>query len=271
MKTMQFADMNSPYENLRRELKGETASAKSHRAFSPELKDEDEDEEMEDETVQLPDMATQTRLPDMSMNPMSSSMLEAPTPMQDRSAKGKSKDPLLHRVLDKNYRIQATPHKLSPIKLPGGRAAGLEDRDETRRALWQDSPMSSPEMAAPKMRTNLYSAASPLKSRGLARGGFGDGPRTPGVSVQTPGTARKTKDVFAEGSKGKRKRDPDEIDWDSDDEDMDDMFKGMSPPKTIQFALPPSKLMQTPGKLCFPTMRRNPAAVGYKWKRNSVC
>ncbi|KAK9420213.1 putative DASH complex subunit Ask1-domain-containing protein [Seiridium unicorne] len=245
MKTMQFADMDSPYETLRRELKSEAASARSH-AFPPEV-EEDEDED----TMQLPGMATQARLPDMSMTPRSSSMLEAPTPMQDRDAKGKSKDPLLHRVLDKNYRIQATPHRLSPVKLPVGRAApfgGADDKDMTRRALWQDSPMSSPEIAAPTLRTNLYSAASPLKARGLARG-RGDGPRTPGVSVQTPGTARKTRDVFAE-EKGKGKRDPRDYDWsdDDDDDETDGVFGGMSPPKTIQFALPPSKLLQTPAR-----------------------
>lgn len=246
MKSMQFADIDSPYETLRRELKSEAASTRSH-AFPPDS-DEDEDRE-EDETVQLPEMATQTRLPDMSMNPLSSSMLEAPTPMQDRGGEGKSKDPLLHRILDKNYRIQATPHKLSPVKLPAGRGAavtGLEERDATRRALWQDSPQSSPEMAAPTLRTNLYSAASPLKSKGLARG-RADGPRTPGVSVQTPGTARKTRDVFAD-EKGKGKRNLDEIDWSDDEETEEGVFGGMSPPKTIQFALPPSKLMQTPGK-----------------------
>lgn len=238
---MQFAEMDSPYESLRRELKSETAST-GGQAFQHDQEDDIE----EDETVQLPEFATQTQLPDMSMNPMSSSTLQAPTPMQI----GKSKDPLLHRVLDKNYRIQATPHKLSPVKLPAGRGpvvTGLEGRDATRRALWQDSPMSSPEIALPTLRTNLYSAASPLKARGLARG-QADGPRTPGVSVQTPATARKTKDVFAV-EKGKGRRDQDELDWSDDDESEEGMFRGMSPPKTIQFALPPSKLMQTPGKL----------------------
>ena len=44
----------------------------------------------------------------------------------------------------------------------------------------------------------------------------------------------------------------DEITWESDSDDYDfngkgGGFGGMSPPKTIQFALPPSKLMQTPG------------------------
>lgn len=266
---MQFANFGSPYENLRRELKGEEADqqgGEDHTAAS-DLFAQDPDET----TQQL----QQDRLPDMSMTPHdSSSLLEAPTPMlgggtrtnlfgTTNKDKNSNKDPLLHRLLDKNYRIQATPHKggarsgFTPNKAG---AAGAAEADHTRRALWQDSPQSSPEMAAPTLRTNLYSAMSPLKGqRGRPGAAAGEAPRTPGVSVQTPA---KTRDVFAEyrsggggggdstgKSKGKglAKYDNDEIDWDSDDDD-DGMFGGMSPPKTIQFALPPSKLTQTPGK-----------------------
>ncbi|KAK8091149.1 hypothetical protein PG994_000654 [Apiospora phragmitis] len=265
---MQFANFGSPYENLRRELKGE--EGEGDQTAGSDIFAEDADET----TQQL----QQDRLPDMSMTPHSSSLLEAPTPMQGGprtnlfgTNKDKNKDPLLHRLLDKNYRIQATPHKgggghgLSPHKGGGGAGAagaGVPEEDRTRRALWQDSPQSSPEMAAPTLRTNLYSAMSPLKGqrgRPAAAGGAtgrrgvsGEAPRTPGVSVQTPA---KKRDVFAErqssgkGGKGKglAKYDADEITWDSDDED-DGVFGGMSPPKTIQFALPPSKLMQTPAR-----------------------
>lgn len=43
----------------------------------------------------------------------------------------------------------------------------------------------------------------------------------------------------------------DEITWESDsDEDADDVYKqlGMSPPKTIQFAIAPGRLLQTPAR-----------------------
>ncbi|KAJ3498310.1 hypothetical protein NLG97_g1228 [Lecanicillium saksenae] len=64
--------------------------------------------------------------------------------------------------------------------------------------------------------------------------------------------SKKTRQALAEGSlKGKQKY---EIDWESDEDD-DDLYGGMSPPKTIQFALPPSKLLQTPGA--------NPASSEY--------
>jgi DASH complex subunit ASK1 len=68
-------------------------------------------------------------------------------------------------------------------------------------------------------------------------------PRTPGISVQTP-AKDKTKEAFVKPSK------KDEISWESDsDEDAEGVYQqlGMSPPKTIQFNLPQSRLLQTPG------------------------
>ncbi|KAI0387483.1 DASH complex subunit Ask1-domain-containing protein [Hypomontagnella monticulosa] len=248
-KKPQFANFESPYEKLRRELDGDDTIYKD----DTQLVDNDDD------TLELPTHSTrtisQTRLPDMSMTPHSSSLLEEQVP---NSMNRKHKDPLLHRILDKNYRLQATPHKnINVPKLPHphrGRSpakTGEAEEDRTRRALWADSPTSSPEMAVPKLRSDLYMPVG--RGRLGAGAGVSGTPRTPGVSVQTPATARKTRDVFAEGKgkgldlgKGKSKRDPDEITWESDEED--DEFGAFSPPKTIQFALPPSKLMQTPAR-----------------------
>ncbi|KAI1127193.1 DASH complex subunit Ask1-domain-containing protein [Nemania abortiva] len=249
----QFAHFGSPYQALRRELK-------SGAVFKDDLPaDEDEDEygDAADGTTRLPPYHHgATRLPDMSMTPRSSSVLLDDPTLQPQSAAHKSKDLLLHRVLDKNYRLQATP--LKTVALPP-RARGRSpqrkgmideepEEDRTRRALWAESPMSSPEMAVPKLRSDLY--MSPLKTR---RRSGGAAPRTPGVSVQTPVTAKK-RDIFAEArhkdyGKGKE-RARDEITWESDEDDneTDSVLGGMSPPKTIQFALPPSKLMQTPAR-----------------------
>ncbi|KAI1457551.1 DASH complex subunit Ask1-domain-containing protein [Annulohypoxylon moriforme] len=256
-----FAGFESPYEKLRRELGGDTAIFREEPQFAS---DDEDDANEDDKTMELPSQRT-GKLPNMSMTPRSSSLLE---PDVQASTARKHKDPLLHRVLDKNYRLQATPHKgvpqppldrgfrarpLSPVK--DERRPGEGEEDRTRRALWAESPMSSPEIAAPKLRSDLYHM-SPVRLDGRGRAG---GPRTPGVSVQTPGTARKTRDVFAEAkdrgrnlgsdigaAKGKAvKKDPDVITWESDE---DDEFGAFSPPKTIQFALPPSKLMQTPAR-----------------------
>jgi DASH complex subunit ASK1 len=205
-----------------------------------EMKNEEGDSTaMDDEDESTVLFAQRTaRLPDMSMTPGNAEASAA------REQSTHHKDPLLHRVLDKNYRIQATPLKppsrLSPIKTGGGSHHKVAD-------AWQDSPMSSPEIAMPKLRSEAF--MSPFKSNARERlaAATQQGPRTPGVSVQTPGTGRKTRDVFQSAAKEKGKV-RDEIDWDDDDDDLD-FHAGMSPPKTIQFALPPSKLMQTPGKL----------------------
>ncbi|KAI5861887.1 hypothetical protein GGS23DRAFT_610998 [Durotheca rogersii] len=254
----QFAEFDSPYERLRRELKGEQAVFKD---------DADPLDDGDATAPQLP--AHRTRLPDMSMaprSPSSSLLLEEPAAA---SAAGRppNRDPLLHRLLDRNYRLQATPHKgagalrgraaASPERRGSG-SGGREpedDADRERRALWAESPASSPEMAVPKLRSDLY--MSPVRLRlGRAAAAAAAAPRTPGVSVQTPGTARKTRDVFAE-AKGKgldagaaRGKEGGAPRWssDEDDDDDDEGFAGMSPPKTIQFALPPSKLMQTPAR-----------------------
>ena len=269
------ADFDSPYEKLRRELKdgdGDGDDAGEDTVVLVDTEGENAGTDDNDDTMELPPHGTATattRLPDMTMTGRSSSLLFDDPTLQRRlqSPERKSKDPLLHRVLDKNYRIQATPHKGTTLTA-AGRGLGLtpgkdrdqdKDQDRTRRALWADSPMSSPEMAIPKLRSDLYmSPAKAARGRRVQAGraaAAGEPPRTPGVSVQTPTTARKTKDVFADGGKGKgkdkAKRGPDEIKWESDDSEEDTggvLFGGMSPPKTIQFALPPSKLMQTPAR-----------------------
>ncbi|CAM1511384.1 Fc.00g088970.m01.CDS01 [Cosmosporella sp. VM-42] len=220
----QFASLDSPYEAMRREMKAEETT----------ILDDDEDS-----TVLFAQHTA--RLPDMSMTPRNSLGGEQAA---EQSVQ-RHKDPLLHRVLDKTYRLQATPHKpalrISPLKLK-------ETKKDT--PAWQDdSPMSSPEMAVPTLRSEAF--MSPYKSNARARlAAATQGPRTPGVSVQTPASARKTRDVFAEEdsmqASGKQKY---EINWESDEDDGDlDLYAGMSPPKTIQFALPPSKLLQTPAR-----------------------
>ncbi|KUI53721.1 DASH complex subunit ask1 [Cytospora mali] len=238
----QFANLGSPYEELKRDMSG---PAKDTLASGDES-----------DTEIIPHQHT-TRLPDMSMTPRSSLGAGAGGQQDDDifSTARKNKDPLLHRVLDKNYRIQATPHKptgVSPIKWKVTEKPQDKDKDKGKGKLpaWhEDSPMSSPEMAIPTFRSAAF--LSPVKYGGGGRGrrpsATPGGPRTPGVSVQTPATAKKTKDVYAPKDEGSRGRQKDEITWGSDDDD-EGLYGGMSPPKTIQFALPPSKLLQTPAR-----------------------
>lgn len=227
-----LSSLESPYEAMKREMKNE----------------EDGTIVLEDEDSTVLFAQRTARLPDMSMTPRG--VLDQTL---EQSVQ-RHKDPLLHRILDKNYRLQATPHKpayrISPLKK-------ASDKKETT-AAWQDSPMSSPEMAVPTLRSEVF--MSPFKTNARQRlAAATQGPRTPGVSVQTPATARKSRDAFAATAAGNEDptaqggRQRYEIDWESDEDGDDvDLYAGMSPPKTIQFALPPSKLLQTPGefRLC---------------------
>ena len=112
-----------------------------------------------------------------------------PQQQQQRSA-------LLHRVLDSNWKVQATP--MSRRAHTGG------TRDST-------SPTSSP----PQMAS--------LRTRGQDRG-----------SAAAAATATTT----PKASK----------DFDFDYEDDDSSMTPMSPPVTMAFSLPPSKLLRTPAK-----------------------
>jgi len=224
----QFANLQSPYELMRQEMKNEEGEGQT---TVLEDDDEDEDEDVENSTVQFEQRTA--RILDLSMTPV-----QLTSRLDNTTEHGK--DPLLHRVLDKNYRIKSTPHKNAPLI------------SATKHAAWQDSPMSSPEMAVPKLRSAAF--MSPIKGKARAHlQAANSGPRTPGVSVQTPATARKSKDVFAAADENKKENKKYEIDWESDSDDGGP--SGMSPPKTINFALPPSKLLQTPGNNILPRHR----------------
>jgi DASH complex subunit ASK1 len=205
-----FADYASPYEALKQEMKGGT-----------------NDGEDDDTQIQPTTPGAKSRLPDMSMTPMSSPF-DATSYLQPTAQQKPGTDRLLHRVLDKNYRVHATPH-----------TTRKENKTPVNKPSWRDtdSPMSSPA-AAPQLHADIFS--SPIRqqySRPSA-------PRTPGVSVNPTPAKGKAKETFAKPPK-------DEITWESDsDEDAEGVYRelGMSPPKTIQFNLPQSRLLQTPGK-----------------------
>lgn len=243
----QFADLGSPYEALKRELRNEMASGGGGAAASgPAGADDESDTEI------LFQQHT-ARLPDMSMTPRSSMAAGGGNDLgyddTDQFGPRANKDPLLHRVLDKNYRLMATPHKgaggtgVSPIRWKVTEKkddAQSKGKEKAQLPSWHDSPMSSPEMEVPKLRSAAF--MSPVRAAYKTK--MAAAPRTPGVSVQTPAAGRKTRDVYQETPGAEKETD--EITWESDSDD--DIYGGMSPPKTINFALAPSKLLQTPGK-----------------------
>lgn len=191
-----------------------------------------------------------------------------PSTQRSRTKTNNSNDPLMHRVLDKNYRIQATPHTQRRQRQQAAAAAKPTPQTATKTTPWDDSPQSSPAMAAPELRPDLF---SPAKQPSQPTGG----PRTPGISILTP-AARRTangkapttstgRQLFSPQDKAFSNRQPSasasqstnafktsntifSSPFASDDDDNDDDAFGMSPPKTMQFHVPQSRLMQTPAR-----------------------
>lgn len=145
-------------------------------------------------------------------------------------------DPLMHRVLDKNFRIQATP--LTQRRQYQASAVKATPAPATKKAPWDDSPQSSPEAAAPQLRSDLFSPAK-------------GAPRTPGLSILA--STKKPGASAPMTSTGRQLFSPQDKTYTKDrtyfdDSDEDDDLAEMSPPKTMQFHVPQSRLMQTPAR-----------------------
>lgn len=216
-----------------------------------------------------------------------------PPSAKQASAKGPSKpsDPIMHRMQDKTYRVQATPltgrakYTITPKPVstytPNPTSSGNNDNDYGND--------SSPEPEAPKLHEEIFS--SPIKGLGTpattrkrryngtpisrapghtpgssragrtpSRSGQGRTPgsgpgRTPGsgpgqLRTPQPGTSILTP------AKGKGKSTFDD-DFGDDDDDFDldlDDTDSFSPPKTMQFHIPQSRLMKTPGIFFIPPL-----------------
>ena len=178
------------------------------------------------------------------------------SPFQPESAPRPTPNPdtVLHRnVLDKNYRVQATPHsqrkRPTSYSRPTTTTPGTATR--TQRQPWDDSPGSSPEITAPQLRSELF---SPAKTRPPQQQSYRHEPQplTPGISVLTPAkpnshaatritsTGRPLSSPPSASNRTSRL-------FAADSSDEDDSFV-MSPPKTMQFHVPQSRLLQTPAR-----------------------
>ncbi|KAI2791284.1 hypothetical protein POX_c04141 [Penicillium oxalicum] len=235
--TISSFDHSSSYEDLRRQINEDKAP------FG-----------MPDSSTLPPTPGRQTFLPpDASVTPMSSPFIPPVSSTKYTSAsRGDSRyqkpsDPVLHRVLDKTYRVQATPlgkgfrnvdHGVNPhSKFTVTPQAAAATTSGSRYAM-DESPISSPEPEAPRLHSEIFS--SPIKgldgTPGTSRkrrtsSNLVRGTPKPGVSVLTP----------AKKQGGHRPV------WDSDDDFENEDF-GPSPPKTMQFHIPQSRLMKTPAK-----------------------
>ena len=224
-----IATYASPYETLRREVQGK-------------------DSEEETPTSTLP---STPRGQTLSESPAGSSPFLPPS--TTRQTRTPANDVLLHRVLDKNYRLQATPHTQARLPKSGAYTnSTIRTPATTRRANGRnlDEIDSSPLEEAPQLRQEFF--GSPAKAK-----------RVPGVSVLTPAKSTARRDQEGEGARSKGKA----AVWDSDSDD-EDLPEGMSPPKTMQFHIPQSKLLKTPG-MCFLLVRVLVPVVNFSLAREA--
>ncbi|KAN0086582.1 DASH complex subunit Ask1 domain containing protein [Elaphomyces granulatus] len=172
------------------------------------------------------------------------------------NANQKPRDPVLHRVLDKTYRIQATPlgkgygrsNNKFNVVTPKSKSSGRYGY------VFNDSPISSPEMEAPKLHDEIF--ASPIKK---SKTGGAGAPGTAGRKRRTSTSSKSQSRVTPKSGilRGLTPRQTltlaKKTIWDSDDDDdLDDLDNtgdmGASPPKTMQFHIPQSRLMKTPAR-----------------------
>lgn len=190
-----------------------------------------------------------------------SSPFAPPSTSAHTAHKTPANDILLHRVLDKNWRLQATPHSVAKLPYRNGPKVSSQTprlgtaRKDKPEAPAEDDLDSSPAIAAPELHAEIF--GSPAK-----RG------RIPGVSVLTPAKGRKEGGGRAEvivkdtskPAKGKENL------WDSDSEEDEDVGAGMSPPKTMQFHVPQGRLVRTPGTHHHGMLRNIPLSTSQRAK-----
>ncbi|EED21615.1 conserved hypothetical protein [Talaromyces stipitatus ATCC 10500] len=169
----------------------------------------------------------------------------------------KPTDPVLHHILDKTYRVQATPLSKTYKPTKFSVSTPKEKTSDNKKLNYDDSPISSPELEAPKLSEELFAyrgwkGAGP-NTPGTNRKAYRRSPQKrtpkPGISVLTPAKPR-----LSLLSKDKKKKtttggwESDEDNFDDDDDEDTAAALGFSPPKTMQFHIPHSRLMKTPAK-----------------------
>ncbi|KAL6247163.1 DASH complex subunit ask1 [Rhinocladiella similis] len=206
-----FADYPSPYEALRREVNNTTVDATSLTQGA------------------MPETPGRPVFPidAIARTPESSPYLPPqPTSIPRPSTARKKTDPVLHHVLDRTYRVQATP-------MTASRYTNIQPKAATRlfttgrQNISVDPTLSSSPVAPPELHPEIFS--SPERKA-----------RIPGVSVLSPAKYKGEKLSAPTRTQGI---------WDSDDDDLDEEIDfGQSPPKTMQFHVPQNRLLKTPAK-----------------------
>ncbi|KAG0127035.1 DASH complex subunit Ask1-domain-containing protein [Tuber indicum] len=269
----QWENIESPFDALRKELAGKdytmhgspttanTAAAPAAGATGCEDSFGSDDADMTFEPTLLPatpQTSRRTRPAKGSFETPKSSPFY-PSAAGKKTPGGANEDQLLHRVLDKNWRLQATPlGKPPPSRYRTiGAATATTPKAQILPPPGSESPMSSPP------KPHFYSAdifSSPIPGFGGFDGGkkpkpsttsnttvLAGGPKTP--TSRRYGTAKVTTTHHHELSQQGDDEDRFAYGYDDDDDSDDlDLPPGLSPPVTIQFSLPPSKLLATPAR-----------------------
>lgn len=235
-KTPKFASYPSPYETLKAELSPNPDDSSSQDPPAPRTP-----------LARLPkmDMRTPTDRPlhdddgdedashDASSSPFSPS--GAPTMTlgnASRPAAPAGTDRLMHRVLDRNYRLLATPHSTQRAPPSTARRTAPRQGDDS------DDDLSSPELPPPRLRLRSEIFSSPAVPAA----------RTPGVSVLD---GRGKNATPRRGEDKRRSSRPRRGEWSSSDSDGEEGYKGgMEPPTRTRmvFEVPESRVLKTPGR-----------------------
>lgn len=269
-----WADIDSPFSAVQRELTSHSqrqqpdeSSASSSRPAPPPtsrylLSDSDSDHDGDDDFDDDPalgDDATRA-LPPAPQTPRSvrrparrnrhaadsddsddgSPVMPDITTQLGQTPRTGGKGPLLHRVLDTKWRLQATPMgKPAPSRYLNT-TVGQQQQQKTPARGRLDFGAPSPSGAydrtlsssppEPELRTMVF---TPKAQRAAA--GFGGGASTARGGFGASAAAAAGGNTTIGG-------------WDEEDSDELILPPGFSPPKTMQFSIAPSKLMATPAK-----------------------
>jgi hypothetical protein len=185
-------EVETPYQKIERQIQQQYRMDSSDASISrPTALDRYSAMEQTADSVQAIDSPLSLQSLSHPPSTPSSTPRAAPPSTVKRRSPSKRQGPLLHRVLDNNWRLQATPL--------------------SKRSIYDDfDVLSSPP--APEITSQLFSPSPMAKM------------------LKTPLSRRR----------------PDDSDNDSDDDFEKEL--GMSPPVTMQFSMPASKLVKTPAR-----------------------
>ena len=249
-----FADYPSPYEALKRSM-DRTTSGTGTTGSSRATSSGPSQPQRQAQTQKHP--AT----PRTGSSHPAPTTTTTPRPSPFKTASKNPADPLLHRVLDKSYRVQATPHTArrgaaNPHKQQPQPQPSLKKSTQPCKPQpdLDSSPLSPDIPAPPQLRPDIFGSPKPAKPSTRRPGAAAATPRTPGISVQRSqpaNSARKT--LFPTTTNTDKpttaKKDEDEIQiYASDSDDSTSDVFGRSPPRTMQFhvPVPDSRVVRTP-------------------------